>query len=256
MNMPTPRDAATIVLIRDTENGIETFVQRRASTMAFAAGMTVFPGGGLNDGDTNPDLPWAGPEPRWWAEQFSVDEDIARGLVSAAVRETFEECGVLLAGTPDAIVADATAFASERDQLAAGQLSMTDFLQANDLVLRTDLLRPLSNWITPEGEKRRYDTKFFLAELPVSQRADGNTSEAAETGWFTPAALLESWRAGDTILMPPTWAQLRVIENIESVADALEVVHEIRPIMPSWVDGRLDFPNADAYLEGLPKTRG
>src|SRR5262249_21998241 len=96
----TPRPAATVMLLRDTADGIAVFMLQRHSRMEFAPGTTVFPGGGVDDRDRNADIAWAGPAPAWWAQRLGVDEDLALALVCAAVRETFEECGVLLAG-PD-----------------------------------------------------------------------------------------------------------------------------------------------------------
>ncbi|GAB3915097.1 hypothetical protein GCM10029964_127720 [Kibdelosporangium lantanae] len=94
----TPKDAATVVLLRDTDTGVEAFLLRRVMGMAFAGGMTVFPGGGVDKRDADTAIAWTGPSAAWWAERFSCDVPLARALVCAAVRETFEESGVLLAG--------------------------------------------------------------------------------------------------------------------------------------------------------------
>ncbi len=93
-----PRPAATVMLIRDTADGIKVFLMRRHSAMEFVAGVMVFPGGGVDDRDRNADIAWFGPEPGWWAERFGVEPDLAEALVCAAARETFEESGVLFAG--------------------------------------------------------------------------------------------------------------------------------------------------------------
>src|SRR5579884_1454828 len=95
-----PRPAATVMLLRDTGAGLEVFLQRRAKAMAFAPSVTVFPGGGVDDRDQRmAEAWWYGPPPSWWAGRFGCDEGLAAALVCAAVRETFEECGVLLAGS-------------------------------------------------------------------------------------------------------------------------------------------------------------
>ena len=91
------RDASTVILVRDSARGPEVFLQRRTGAMAFAAGMTVFPGGGVDPTDGVADIAWAGPDPAWWARRFATTEPVAKALVAAAVRETFEECGLLLA---------------------------------------------------------------------------------------------------------------------------------------------------------------
>ena len=99
---PPLRDASTVVLVRDGDDGIEAFLQRRVKQMAFAGGMTVFPGGGVDERDADADLTWVGPDARWWAQTFSTSPTGAQKLVCAAVRETFEECGVLLRPAPTA----------------------------------------------------------------------------------------------------------------------------------------------------------
>ena len=87
----TPRPAATVMLIRDTAEGIKVFLMRRHSAMEFVAGVMVFPGGGVDDRDRNADVVWFGPEAGWWAERFGVEPDLAEALVCAAARETFHE---------------------------------------------------------------------------------------------------------------------------------------------------------------------
>ena len=156
---PLPvRPAATVMLVRDTPDGISVFLMRRHSAMEFAAGVMVFPGGGVDDRDRNADVVWFGPEPLWWAERFGIESDLAEALVCAAARETFEESGVLFAGPaddPDGIVADASVYHHARAALVDRSLSFSDFLRRENLVLRSDLLRPWANWVTPEEERTR-----------------------------------------------------------------------------------------------------
>ncbi len=228
----TPRPAATVMLLRDTDDGLAVFLLRRHSRMDFAPGTTVFPGGGVDDRDRNADIAWAGPEPTWWAQRMAVDEDLALALVCAAVRETFEECGVLLAGpaaNPTEIVTDAAAYGSARADLASGELAFGDFLRRENLVLRSDLLRPWANWVTPvAGHRRRYDTYFFVAALPQGQHADGKTTEAVSFGWSSPAAAIEDFAAGRSFLLPPTWKQLDSLLTFGStVEEILAVDREI-----------------------------
>lgn len=252
------RDASTVILVRDAVDdarGLEVFLLERVGGMAFAGGMTVFPGGGVDFSDADEDLAWAGPDAAWWAERFGVEESKAMALVCAAARETFEECGILLAGpTADSLVADTTGFASDRRSLECREQTFGEFLVRNELVLRADLLRPWSNWITPVGEKRRYDTRFFVATAPDGQHADGATSEAASVGWRSVASALEDWRNGTTILLPPTWSQLSGLAEFDSVAEVLASTPVIRPIQPDLyhVDGevRIDFPGQQGYYDG------
>ncbi|EGD56923.1 NUDIX hydrolase [Gordonia neofelifaecis] len=257
---PAPvRDASTVVLVRDSADGIEVFLQRRVKQMAFAGGMTVFPGGGVDHRDRDAEIAWVGPEVQWWADRFATDTESARALVSAAVRETFEECGVLLAGSADAVYPDPASLAGERERLVNKEISFAQFLSEHDLALRADLLAPLSHWITPKNEVRRYDTRFFLAELPDGQAADGETSEAADTKWQTAAAALADWNEGKHFLLPPTWSQLRVIAANSTVAELMSADHRIEPIEPSIADASglagLRFADSDEYLSSLGDGR-
>ncbi len=253
------RDASTVVLVRDGDAGIEVFLQHRVRQMAFAGGMTVFPGGGVDDRDRDAEIGWVGPGVDWWARQLSTDEETARALVAAAVRETFEECGVLLAGTADAVSPDPSVYAAERTQLVTKELSFAQFLDRSELVLRTDLLAPFAHWITPKNEKRRYDTRFFLAALPDGQDADGATSEAEATEWRTAEAALADWQEGRRFLLPPTWTQLRTIAGFATVADLAAAPRQISPIEPRVSDGQgilgLGFDDSADYFAALSDGR-
>ncbi|GAB77048.1 NUDIX domain-containing protein [Austwickia chelonae] len=218
-----PRDAATVVLLRDrtvpdhtgtdrTSGGLEVFMIRRAATMLFAPSTYVFPGGGVDPADHHPPPAWHGPDPPTWAHILDLpDPDAAAALVVAAARELFEECGVLLAGPdPEHVVADLDTprWATAREELVAHRRTFPDLLAENDLVLRTDLLRAVDHWITPEYEPRRYSTRFFAALLPAGQRPDGNCTEADDARWVRPADLLAEVHAGQAQILPPTRARL------------------------------------------------
>jgi 8-oxo-dGTP pyrophosphatase MutT (NUDIX family) len=253
-----PRPAATVMLVRDAQAGAETglsvFLMRRHSRMEFAAGTMVFPGGGVDDRDRNADIAWAGPPPEWWAERCGIDPDLAEALVCAAARETFEESGVLFAGPagdPDGIVGDASVYRDARHELATGTLSFADFLRRENLELRSDLLRPWANWVTPEAERtRRYDTYFFVAALPEGQRADGENTESDRAGWTTPQAAIDDFAAGRSFLLPPTWTQLDSLAG-RSVAEVLAVERQIVTVQPhleiqgdNWI---FEFFDSDRY---------
>jgi len=250
----TPKDAATVVLLRDGADGPEVFLQRRVENMPFAGGMTVFPGGGVDPRDADASVAWSGPPPSWWAERFECSAETARALVCAAVRETFEESGVLLAGPdPDTVVADTAPYAEARPRLVSREISLAGFLAEAGLVLRADLLRPWAQWITPVAEPKRYDTRFFLAAMPAGQRADGSTSEAAHTHWSRPAEALEEWRQGRCGLLPPTWVTLSEVGACPDVAAALAVERPLGKVLPQLVhrDGawRVLLPGDDGYDE-------
>lgn len=257
-----PRPAATVMLVRDGLPGLDVFLMRRHSKMEFAAGVMVFPGGGVDDRDRDAGLSglgaWAGPPPSWWAQRFGIEPDLAEALVCAAARETFEESGVLFAGpagqavsAPNSIVGDASVYREARQALADGTLSFADFLRRENLELRSDLLRPWANWVTPEAERtRRYDTYFFVAALPQGQRADGENTESDRAGWATPRAALDDFEAGRSFLLPPTWTQLDSLAG-RTVAEVLAVDRQIVTVQPhleiqgdNWV---FEFFDSDRY---------
>ncbi|MDQ2874155.1 MAG: NUDIX hydrolase, partial [Actinomycetota bacterium] len=190
-----PRDAATVMLLRTGPAGLEVYMLRRQASMAFAPGMSVFPGGSVDARDADEDVAWAGPDAREWGRLLAAPPELARALVCAAVRETFEESGIVLAGeTPDRVVADPTSDDWERDRnaLLDRSLSLAGLLARRRLVLRSDLLRPWSRWITPIVEPRRFDTRFFAAALPGGQRTRDVGGEAAATAWTGPQEALET----------------------------------------------------------------
>ncbi|MBP2340303.1 8-oxo-dGTP pyrophosphatase MutT (NUDIX family) [Saccharothrix coeruleofusca] len=231
-----PRDAATVLLVRDAAEGVEVFLQRRVAGMAFAGGMTVFPGGGVDRRDADTGVAWAGPPPSWWAERFACSPELARALVCAAVRETFEESGVLLAGPSETtVVADTAPYAAARRALVDREVSLAGFLASSGLVLRADLLRPWANWVTPAEEPRRYDTRFFAALLPEGQRADAVTTEASDAVWQRPADALADWRAGRRLLLPPTWVALAELAELGAAAEVLVVDRTVEKIIPKLV---------------------
>jgi len=207
-----PRDAATVVLLREGVGESEVYLLRRQTSMAFAGGMCVFPGGGVDPRDFDDELVdrglWAGPSPAEWARRLGCDEPMARALVCAAVRETFEESGVLLAGpTPDAVVADTTGddWEARRIALETRELSLSTFLEDRSLVLRTDLLGAWSGWLTPVFEPRRYRTWFFVARLPEGQTARDVSTESSSVAWLPAGEAVRQVEDGQINMMPPTW---------------------------------------------------
>jgi 8-oxo-dGTP pyrophosphatase MutT (NUDIX family) len=256
-----PRHAATVVLLRDAgpdPAGIEAYLLRRAATMAFAAGMFVFPGGSVDPRDEElPDTAWAGPSPAWWSGPLSCDERLARSLVCAAVRETFEESGVLLAGpTETDVVPDTSGAEWESDRLALldRSLSLAEMLQRRGLVLRADLLRAWSHWVTPEFEPRRFDTRFFVAAMPGAQRTRDVGGEADRVAWMRPADALAAHTGGSLAMLPPTIMTLGELSAYSCVAEVLDAGtrRDIRPMLPKIVLGddeevRLLLPHDDGY---------
>src|SRR5690349_19776304 len=216
--------------------GFEVYMLRRKPSMAFAPGAYVFPGGSVDQRDADEEVAWAGPGVDHWGWVFDAPAELARALVCAAVRETFEEAGVLLAGpSPDTVVSDTAPYAHARQQLVDREISFAELLGAAGLGLRTDLLRPWANWVTPKPERRRFDTRFFLATVPDGQRADGATSEATDAGWYRPGVALDEWQAGTRGMLPPTWTTLAELEDLGSVPAAMAAERTIAKLMPSIV---------------------
>ncbi len=220
-----PRDAATVVLLRPSGDEPEVYLLRRQASMEFAAGMCVFPGGGVDPRDFDHSVAWAGPSPSAWAGRLGTDERMARALVCAAVRETFEESGVLLAGTADSVVADTTGADWEADRVAleARELAVTEFLDRRGLVLRTDLLGVWAGWLTPVFEPRRYRTWFFVALLPDGQVTRDVSTESSSVTWLPAMSAVSAVEAGDMFMLPPTY--LTCLE-VGQYADPAAVLRE------------------------------
>ena len=232
------RDAATVALLRDTPAGPEVYALRRQRTMAFGAGMYVFPGGSVDPRDTDPTIGWVGPGPTFWGEAFAAPEGLARALVCAAVRETFEESGVLLAGPagsgtgPVLAAAGGEGWEADRQALLAGSLTLAGLLRRRGLVLRSDLLRPWARWITPVTEERRFDTRFFAAALPGGQHARDVSGEADETAWLEPGEALAAAGRGEIALWPPTAVTLGELRDCGGVPAALAARRRITALIP------------------------
>ncbi|MCY0947241.1 MULTISPECIES: NUDIX hydrolase [Streptomyces] len=253
-----PRRAATVMLLRDTPAGPAVHMLRRRASMAFAGGAYAYPGGGVDPRDEEHQVGWAGPSRSDWAARLGTDPATAQAIVCGAVRETFEEAGVLLAGeTPDTVVGDTTGddWEADRAALVARELSFAAFLDRRGLRLRSDLLGAWARWITPEFEPRRYDTWFFVAALPVGQRTRNASTEADRTVWIRPADAAAGYDKGELLMMPPTISTLRSLEPYGSAAEALgaAAAQDLAPVLAraSLEDGQLvlSWPGHDEFTK-------
>ncbi|NUR59098.1 MAG: NUDIX hydrolase [Catenulispora sp.] len=232
-----PRHAATVVLLRDRPAGPpDVYLLKRAATMSFAGGFYAFPGGRVDPRDADAEIAWAGPPAAEWAARFGSGEAEARALLCAAVRETFEESGVLFAGTDEhSVVADTTGadWEADRQALVSRETSLAALLAARSLVLRTDLLGAWSRWITPEFEPRRYDTAFFVAALPAGQVTRDVSGESETTAWLAPRQAIEDHIAGTALMLPPTITTLRDLSGYGSAEEAVRAAagRTLKPIM-------------------------
>lgn len=268
---PEPaRLAATVVLLRepDTEASSaatpEVYLLKRSATMSFAGGRYAFPGGRVDPRDSDTSVAWAGPSAEEWATRFECSVADARALVCAAVRETFEETGVLLAGPSVASVVDSTTgdeWEADRHALETRELSLSALLARRSLVLRTDLLGAWSRWVTPEFEPRRYDTAFFVAALPPGQQARDVSGEADSTVWTRASQAVADHATGKVSMLPPTIATLREVAPYSTTASALAAATErsVKPIMADverhadgtfWLVWPLDRAASRANMDG------
>lgn len=235
-----PRPASTVMLVRDRpgsdRGGVEVFLMQRRRSMTFASGALVFPGGGVDPRDADPDVPWTGPAPEEWADVLRVTPGEAAAFVCAAVRETFEECGVLLAAEPgaaDLCRPTGPGWEEDREALVAHAVALSELLRERGLVLRADLLRPWAHWITPAAEPRRFDTRFFLAALPRGQEARDLGGEAVNARWWRPQEALRLGRAGEAFVMPPTQVCLEELAAAPDTATLWEQKRTLRTVMPT-----------------------
>lgn len=214
------RTATSVILARDGADGLEVFLLQRADSMAFGAGMSVFPGGGLDDADrsaladglVDPDAAADA------AASWGTTPDEAAALLACAVRETYEETGVLHADV-------AVPPAGTRERLVGREIGLRDVVGR----VAADRLRPWARWLTPEVMPKRYDTAFFVAAVPPGQEPDGETSEAVGAGWCAPSHALREWDAKERGLMPPTWAVLTELAAAPDVATLLTSASGRRP---------------------------
>jgi 8-oxo-dGTP pyrophosphatase MutT (NUDIX family) len=275
---PAPlRHAATVVLLRDTPDGLEAYLVRRARTMAFAGGVFAFPGGRVDPADGDLTVPWAGRPLADAIRPLEPDATLAGALVQAAVRETFEECGVLLAAPAaprvsgssgssgslepaEAVDLSGPGWLADRRAMERHELTLAGLLARHGLTLRADLLAPWARWITPEVEPRRYDTRFFMAALPPGQEPGELSGEADRMVWVRPADALDRHAAGRMPMLPPTAWMLADLLAFPTVAEVLASAgtREISAVMPKIVifDDAVHFllPHDPEYATAGPSA--
>jgi 8-oxo-dGTP pyrophosphatase MutT (NUDIX family) len=215
----TARPAATIMLLRDGGAGMEVFMVVRHHAIDFASGALVFPGGRVEEADHSLAAGWC-PNP----DGLDIE---ALAFRVAAIRETFEECGVLLARPrgSDRLVDAATLRRLEdqhRAALNAGSIGFDAVLESEGLVPAPDLLLHFAHWITPSNQPKRYDTHFFLAEAPPEHLAAHDGGEAVESIWITPAQALADTEQGRFKLVFATARNLEKLGRSSTVREAIE----------------------------------
>lgn len=207
-----PRPAATLVVLRDSPRGAEVLLTERPRHLRFMGGATVFPGGAVAPADRDPRWDDACLRPPDAAlAAVDPDERIAVGAFVCALREAFEEVGLLLADGPEVPRAEADDSGRFLEAcLAAGTR------------LRADRLVPGGRWLTPTGSPIRFDAHFFLAQAPAGWEPDPDPSEVAAARWATPASALEDLAAGNAVMAPPTIEMLQRLDGLPGAAAALD----------------------------------
>jgi len=240
----TPRPASTVVLARPAPNGFEVFLVRRHDRVAFMGGAHVFPGGRVDDADdlTDPARCCDGVG-NAVARMPNRTEAEAVAFHVAAIRELFEEAGVLLARDGRGIVAgdarDEHRLAACRRELLEHRLTIGELAEREHLRLALDALALFGHWVTPDIETRRFDTHFFFAVAPDVQEAAHDEQETTAGTWMYPQEALERCLRGEIALPPPTWTTLRAMSDRIDVADAWAwaASHPVPRVQPRVVEG-------------------
>ena len=247
------RDAATVMLVRDGREGLEVFMLQRTLKAVFASGMYVFPGGAVDDADRSPDV-------ESWCDGLAdrqasgVLEVAAGGLAYwiAAIRECFEEAGVLLARRPDGAFVRfdepevEARYLAHRSAVHSAQLRLIDLCANEGLRLATDDIHYVSHWITPIGERRRFDTRFFVARAPQAQEPLHDEHETIASLWVRPADALARQERGDLAMIAPTMKNLELLvphataDEVLAATASLGRPPAIQPKLRLDDDGRVE----------------
>lgn len=245
---PAPtRPAATVAVVRDSADGPEVLLLRRHRRSGFAAGAWVFPGGVVDGGDG--DLAMVermdGPTPMQWADRLGLrDPAEAVSFVTAAVREAFEETGIMLARLAD----DATHPGGSESLEIARRALLAEVVDLRQIIVTRSLrisggdLLYLAHWITPEPEPRRYDTRFFLARVGADAVCTPHEAEMTESVWLTARGAVHFFESGSLKMLPPTVHTLRRLAGFGSVDEIFAAladapVPSIMPVMRVQDDG-------------------
>lgn len=243
------RDAATVILLREApgEGPPEVLLLRRHARSGFAATAWVFPGGTVDPADLRlPPAYWDGLDPAAAAPVVGRDPEVTLGLFVAAVRETFEEAGLLLARHADGRAVDLhdpevvrlRRTLAERPRQTEVAVAFDAWVVETGLVLDLGALTPLSRWITPQQEPRRYDTIFFLARAPGGQIAAHDQVETTESRWLTAADALSAHAEGEFRLVYPTIHTLEELAGFSDTPTLLSAAvarERLRPLQPHLV---------------------
>ena len=237
---PAPtRPAATVLLVRDSADGPEVLLLRRHRRSGFAAGAWVFPGGVVDGGDGDLGLVerMDGPTPMQWAERLGLSDPAeAVSFVTAAVREAFEETGILLGRYDETATNPGRQETLDvaRRALLAEVVDLRQIMVTRSMRITANHLLYVAHWITPEPEPRRYDTRFFLARVPADAVCTPHEAEMAESVWLTARGALHFFESGSLKMLPPTVHTLRRLAGFGSVDEIFAALADapVPAIMP------------------------
>ncbi len=216
----TPRDAATVILVRDAVDGaggVELFFVKRRADVRFMGGAFVFPGGKLDPDDASDAIATDLDDEACRARIDERDNPLARALHVAAARECLEESGVLLSDR--ALSADALARA--RHALDVDKRGFAEVLAEHSATLALSRLAPFARWVTPQGETRRFDARFFIARADASTDASHDTRETVASAWLAPAEALARAERREIVLVPPTFRTVQQLASARTADEAL-----------------------------------
>lgn len=226
-----PVPAATILLVRDAPDGLEVFMVKRHHQIDFVSGALVFPGGKVDSGDKDPALRTFADGGEDWPEE-------RRALGAAAIREAFEESGILLARdhtgefVPETRLAELEAY---RPALEKRETSLLEMLRKEQLRLALDRLVPFAHWITPAHMPKRFDTHFFVAASPVGHAGRHDGRESVDSIWIAPDRAISDRKTWNVVF--PTKLNLMKLSPARSVAAALEAAHSSPPVtVTPWIE--------------------
>jgi 8-oxo-dGTP pyrophosphatase MutT (NUDIX family) len=244
-----PRDAATLVLVRQAQASIEVFSVVRHKKSAFMGGALVFPGGKVDDTDRDP--AWIARTTPLWPSPFVADEAEARAFGVAACREALEEAAILpLAGKTLAH----EQLVDLRTRVAKKELTLLAYLTRHGLTIDLGALHPLARWVTPVEESRRFDARFFLAVAPEGQPGVHDDFETTASFWATPDEVLARFERAEVQLAPPTHRTLEVLAAAKTVEAALSIAADANkePICPRLVQHRDSESETETLALVLP----
>ena len=248
-----PRDSSTVIILRDDDGPLEVFMLERHIKSDFAGGAYVFPGGTLDASDRDPAL--AGLVDGWedLAAGTGENPDLVRALAVCAIRETFEEAGILLArhddGTP--VRLDDLAWAERRRAVAAREITAATLATEIGIRYAADLLRFWQRWITPVFAPRRYDTRFFVALMPSGQAPLHDDVETTASTWVRPADAIARGRSGELVIIFPTRKTLESFTDLKTTSAVFDAAasRQTTPVLPRFV---VEDGEGRVYLPGDP----